>query len=140
MTARNVRSRALKKEVTVRGNTAAAIKQAILSESDLDITTKSIAQLSDVFSTMTPSDGEVLTYDTTNGWQNEAAGLPLSGGTLTGDLSVNSTAAIITSGSGTPESVVTAPIGSLFLRTDGGAGTSLYVKESGAGNTGWVGK
>ena len=44
------------------------------------------------------------------------------------------------SGSGTPESVVTAPIGSLFSRTDGGAGTSLYVKETGAGNTGWVGK
>ncbi len=44
------------------------------------------------------------------------------------------------SGSGTPEGVVTAPVGSLFSRTDGGAGTSLYVKQSGAGNTGWVGK
>lgn len=44
------------------------------------------------------------------------------------------------SGTGTPEGAVTAPIGSLFLRTDGGAGTSLYVKESGVGNTGWVGK
>jgi hypothetical protein len=46
----------------------------------------------------------------------------------------------IFSGTGTPEAAVTAPVGSLFLRTDGGAGTSLYVKESGAGNTGWVGK
>jgi hypothetical protein len=35
---------------------------------------------------------------------------------------------------------VTAAIGSLYSRTDGGAGTSLYVKESGAGNTGWVAK
>jgi hypothetical protein len=43
-------------------------------------------------------------------------------------------------GSGTPEASVTAPVGSLYLRTDGGAGTSFYVKESGAGNTGWVGK
>lgn len=43
-------------------------------------------------------------------------------------------------GSGTPEAAVTAPIGSLYLRTDGGAGTSLYVKESGTGNTGWIGK
>ena len=46
----------------------------------------------------------------------------------------------ITSGSGTPESAVTAPVGSLFLRTDGGASTTLYVKESGAGDTGWVAK
>lgn len=44
------------------------------------------------------------------------------------------------SGSGSPEGAVTAPIGSLFSRTDGGAATSLYVKESGAGNTGWVAK
>ena len=43
-------------------------------------------------------------------------------------------------GSGTPEGVVTAPIGAIYSRTDGGAGTSLYVKESGTGNTGWVGK
>lgn len=44
------------------------------------------------------------------------------------------------SGTGSPESVVTAPVGSLFLRTDGGASTTLYVKESGTGNTGWVAK
>ena len=44
----------------------------------------------------------------------------------------------ITSGSGTPEAVVTAPIGSIFLRTDGSTNTSVYRKESGAGNTGWI--
>jgi hypothetical protein len=48
--------------------------------------------------------------------------------------------AIWTSGSGTPEGAVTAPVGSLFTRTNGGAGTTLYVKESGSGNTGWIGK
>lgn len=41
-------------------------------------------------------------------------------------------------GSGTPEGAITAAIGSVYRRTDGGAATSLYVKESGAGNTGWV--
>jgi hypothetical protein len=41
-------------------------------------------------------------------------------------------------GTGTPEGAVTAPVGSLYFRTDGGAGTTLYIKESGAGNTGWV--
>lgn len=43
-------------------------------------------------------------------------------------------------GTGSPEGVVTAPVGSTYRRTDGGAGTSFYVKESGGGNTGWVGK
>lgn len=43
-------------------------------------------------------------------------------------------------GSGSPEGVVTANIGSLYSRTNGGANTSLYVKESGTGNTGWVAK
>lgn len=45
-----------------------------------------------------------------------------------------------TSGAGTPEGAVTAPVGSLFTRTDGGASTTLYVKQSGTGNTGWVAK
>jgi len=43
-------------------------------------------------------------------------------------------------GTGSPEGVVTAPIGSFYSRTNGGAGTSFYVKESGSGNTGWVAK
>lgn len=45
---------------------------------------------------------------------------------------------IWTSGSGSPEGSVTAVVGSLYTRTDGGSGTTLYVKESGASNTGWV--
>jgi hypothetical protein len=43
-------------------------------------------------------------------------------------------------GAGSPEGVVTASVGSLYTRTDGGANTTLYVKESGTGNTGWVAK
>lgn len=43
-----------------------------------------------------------------------------------------------TGGTSSPEGVVTAPIGSIFSRTDGGVTTALYVKESGVGNTGWV--
>lgn len=46
----------------------------------------------------------------------------------------------IMSGTGAPESVVTASVGTLYLRSDGGAGTTLYVKESGTGNTGWSAK
>lgn len=43
-------------------------------------------------------------------------------------------------GTGSPEGVVTAVIGSSYHRTDGGANTCLYIKESGASNTGWVAK
>lgn len=45
---------------------------------------------------------------------------------------------IIADGSGSPEGVVTGGIGSLYLRSNGSTGTTLYVKESGTGNTGWV--
>jgi hypothetical protein len=46
----------------------------------------------------------------------------------------------VTAGAGTPEGVVTAPPGTLYLNTTGGANVSMYIKESGAGNTGWVAK
>jgi hypothetical protein len=44
----------------------------------------------------------------------------------------------IATGSANPEGSVTAPAGSLYLRTSAGAGTTLYIKESGSGNTGWI--
>lgn len=43
----------------------------------------------------------------------------------------------ILAGTGSPESAVAAPAGSLYLNKSGGASTSAYVKESGSGNTGW---
>ena len=61
-----------------------------------------------------------------------AAGLNL---TLDAALNI-----LLVHGAGTPEGVVTAGVGSLFLRNDGGATTTLYVKTSGTGNTGWTAK
>lgn len=45
-------------------------------------------------------------------------------------------------GTGSPEGVVAAPVGTAYLRADGGTGTTLYIKESGAAtsNTGWIAK
>lgn len=63
-----------------------------------------------------------------------ASGLPvpiLYVGPSTSDPSLRS-------GSGTPEGSITAPVGSVYLRTDGGSTTSIYFKEAGTGNTGWV--
>ena len=53
-------------------------------------------------------------------------------------ISLGTNAQLITYGSGSPESVETAPVGSMYL--DGsasGASSVLWVKGSGVGNTGW---
>jgi len=42
-----------------------------------------------------------------------------------------------TNGGGTPEGDVAACVGSLYSQTDGTASATLWVKESGTGNTGW---
>ena len=41
-------------------------------------------------------------------------------------------------GDGSPEGVLAAPFGSLFVRIDAEAETALYLKQSGLGETGWV--
>lgn len=43
-------------------------------------------------------------------------------------------------GAGSPEGAVAADVGSIYIRTDGGSGTTLYVKESGSEKTGWIAK
>ena len=46
----------------------------------------------------------------------------------------------ITVGTASPENVVVGSVGDLFIRTDGGAGTTWYLKESGSEtNSGWAG-
>lgn len=46
----------------------------------------------------------------------------------------------IITGKGSPLNVVVAPVGSLYLRQDGGANTTLYIKESLTTAGGWVAK
>ena len=47
----------------------------------------------------------------------------------------------LTTGTGSPEGVVTGNIGDLYLNLSGGAATTLYVKTSSSGaNTGWTAK
>ena len=57
-----------------------------------------------------------------------------------GPIGVQWTGAKIYAGVGSPENVVAASVGSLYLRTDGAGGSTLYVKESGAADSGWVAK
>lgn len=74
--------------VTVAGQTVALGASA----------TVGITDLSDVYSSMSPSDGQALVYDTTNGWQAETlagdiagvtAGTNLNGGGTSGTVTVN---------------------------------------------------
>lgn len=59
---------------------------------------------------------------------------------LSGVMYLNAAQTVfIARGTGSPEGVLTGSPGAVFIRTDGGANTSFYVKESGSGNTGWVG-
>jgi hypothetical protein len=57
---------------------------------------------------------------------------------ISGNIDLNGVKII--TGNGVPEGSGTAPIGSMYLRKDGGAGSTLYIKESGTGNTGWAAK
>jgi len=60
--------------------------------------------------------------------------------TFAGTIAVQGTAARIYSGTGSPEGVVTAAAGSIYLNLSGGNNTTFYVKQSGSGNTGWNAK
>ena len=96
-------------------------------------------------------NGTRRVYIDTNGTlQMSGAGIQITNGNLISNsnyfsrggayyIGASDNAAIF-GGSGSPEGAVTGKVGSLYLRFDGGAGTTLYVKESGTGNTGWVAK
>lgn len=58
--------------------------------------------------------------------------------TLYDNISGDTESVRVFNGYGSPEGVVAAGIGSLYLRLDGGSGTSVYFKETGTDNTGWV--
>ncbi|WP_202916163.1 glycosyl hydrolase family 28-related protein [Paenibacillus mesophilus] len=75
-------------------------------------------------------------YDSLGGQE----GASVANSTLNGPVTWLYGGTGIMAGSGSPEGVQSAPGGSVFLRRDGGSAQTLYVKESGSGSTGWVGK
>ena len=94
---------------------------------------------------------QFVIYDQSNGDARRASGTTLKAfindaistdDAVTFDAGINLVSGTLVwqSGTGSPEGAITATVGSLWTRTDGGAGTTLYVKESGTGNTGWVAK
>ena len=60
--------------------------------------------------------------------------------TLFDNVAGNTVDVRVFSGFGTPEGNIAANVGAIFMRLDGGANTSQYIKESGDGDTGWIAK
>jgi len=87
------------------------------------------------FKVQTPGFGAALEV-TDDGVTRARGGLEVTGPLYSGSTS----GPTWTSGAGSPEGVVAGPVGSMYSRTDGGPGTTLYVKEQGTGNRGWVAK
>lgn len=59
------------------------------------------------------------------------------GGLPAGVTAVNS---VTLTGTGTPEGIVAAPIGTQYINKTGGAATTLYIKTSGTTAAGWTAK
>lgn len=114
-------------------------------DSDLLILKKTISQLGNLYMRFRNSSNAEMAYFGFGGISNDMDIYNLlSGGNLnllttgSGRVHINGLPHIV--GSGSPEGVVTAIVGSIFLRLDGAATTTLYVKTSGTGNTGWTAK
>jgi hypothetical protein len=53
---------------------------------------------------------------------------------------LNGISPFFSTGTGSPNGVVTSPPGAIYLNQAGGAGATLWVKESGSGASGWIAK
>ena len=83
------------------------------------------------------STGPIETFSTD--YTTEAGGI-IDRPIRTDLLTLDNTCRILT-GTGSPEGIVAAPVCSLFLRQDGTATTTLYIKTTGGTtNTGWTAK
>jgi len=78
--------------------------------------------------------------DATNLWDAATADYSEVGTTVFPYIGLNASAVGTTyrTGNGSPEGVVTARVGSLYARRDGGQDTAFYYKETGTGAAGWV--
>lgn len=86
------------------------------------------------------SDGFGFFYAEAGRYDIQFSGGGITTPWLLSDILLTDQALHLYSGTGSPNGQITAPVGSLYFRTDGGATSTIYVKESGAGNTGWIAK
>lgn len=103
--------------------TASCIRSVTVGRNLLNSTNDSVLIGTDMTSNVMSLVGNVLTVDTIAVQR------------------INLGSVQIITGSGSPAGAVSAPVGSTYHNTAGGASTTLYVKESGGtGPTGWVAK
>jgi hypothetical protein len=76
----------------------------------------------------------------TGGTATLGAGIKYTGCTNGYDILDLSNNIISATDTGTPQGNIVAGVGSRYFRTDGGAGTTFYVKETLTTSSGWVGK
>lgn len=96
-----------------------------------------------VFDNISRKPGTAAGYNILNGgtldlWAAKSSNAPVFSISVTSPKNIFTANVIDTFGTGSPQGVVTADVGSTYRRTDGGVGTTLYRKETGTGNTGWV--
>ncbi len=84
--------------------------------------------------------GMTIGVDVRSGCTNIIVGDNQINGATSAPYSHAGTGVLRASGAGSPASAIIAPPGSTWTNTGGGAGSTLFVKESGTGNTGWVAK
>ncbi len=56
------------------------------------------------------------------------------------DELLNKLSSLLMTGYGTPEGAIPASVGTIYLRRDGSTSTTIYIKTSGTGDTGWTAK
>jgi hypothetical protein len=81
-------------------------------------------------------DSSATTSISVNG--KHKTGIDLSGASLA--IPIKLSGASILTGAGSPEGTISCMTRCLYLRTDGGVNTTLYVNETGGGTSGWVTK
>ena len=88
-----------------------------------------------------PTNGVRVAFKVSSEGETQTLSGVRAGGPQTTPATISTAGSLWSSGTGDPEGVITGSPGDLFSRTDGGAKTCFYVKESGvATNMGWVGK
>ena len=116
-----------------KAQTAASAGKAVYSGQSTASSSAKIYSAKDSSGTETAYiSGDGLMYSAARAYAEQGLRWATSSGTLNDRGLFN--------GTGSPEGVVTAEPGSLYCNSSGGASTTLYVKQSGSGNTGWVAK
>ena len=127
--------------VTVSGTLSLGSASTIIWSSRCRITSPSTSAIA-----MFNSSGSDFSFLQFGGTTSSFPSLKKNGTVMENRLADDSGFAAVQSlydrfGSGSPEGVVSAPVGAVYHNTTGGTGTAVYHKETGGtGNTGWVAK